>query len=84
MTAPLLLCDSPGLLYRGFFSVPDSVKGADGRPVNEFEDIIERGLDRLPRVGLWVDPTGLEPHRLADLLLDRQSQARWVAGISTR
>ncbi len=57
---------------------------ADGRPVNEFEDIIERGLDRLPRVGLWVDPTGLEPHRLADLLLDRQSQARWVAGISTR
>jgi DNA polymerase-1 len=28
------LCDSPGLLYRGFFSVPDSVKGADGRPVN--------------------------------------------------
>jgi DNA polymerase-1 len=34
MTGPLLLCDSPGLLYRGFFSVPDSVKGADGRPVN--------------------------------------------------
>jgi 5'-3' exonuclease len=34
MSAPLLLCDSPGLLYRGFFSVPDSVKGAEGRPVN--------------------------------------------------
>jgi 5'-3' exonuclease len=34
MTGPLLLCDSPGLLYRGFFSVPDSVKGAEGRPVN--------------------------------------------------
>jgi 5'-3' exonuclease len=34
MTGPLLLCDSPGLLYRGFFSVPDSVKGGEGRPVN--------------------------------------------------
>src|SRR5206468_1421392 len=31
---PLLLCDTPGLLYRGFFSAPDSVKGAEGRPVN--------------------------------------------------
>ncbi len=29
---------------------------ADGRPVNEFEEVIERGLDRLPHVGLWVDP----------------------------
>ena len=34
MAAPLLLCDTPGLLYRGFFSVPDKVKGAEGRPVN--------------------------------------------------
>ena len=34
MPAPLLLCDTPGLLYRGFFSVPDKVKGAEGRPVN--------------------------------------------------
>src|SRR6202035_4473784 len=34
---------------------------ADGRPVNEFEEVIERGLDRLPHVGLRVDPTGLDP-----------------------
>ena len=34
MPAPLLLCDTPGLLYRGFFALPDSIKGADGRPVN--------------------------------------------------
>jgi hypothetical protein len=34
---------------------------ADGRPVNEFEGVIERGLDRLPHVGLWVDPSGLDP-----------------------
>ena len=31
---PLLVIDSPLLLYRGFFSLPDSIKGADGRPVN--------------------------------------------------
>ena len=30
----LLVTDAPHLLYRGFFSVPDSVKGAEGRPVN--------------------------------------------------
>jgi hypothetical protein len=52
----------------------------DGQPVNEFEDIIERGLDRLPRVGLWVDPSDLEPPRVVDLLLDRQAEARWIAG----
>ena len=34
---------------------------AGGSPVNEFEGIIERGLDRLPHIGLWVDPSGLSP-----------------------
>ena len=34
MPGPLLLCDTPGLLYRGFFALPDSIKGAEGRPVN--------------------------------------------------
>jgi DNA polymerase-1 len=29
-----LLADTPHLLYRGFFALPDSIKGADGRPVN--------------------------------------------------
>jgi DNA polymerase-1 len=28
------LCDTPGLLYRAFFALPDSIKGASGRPVN--------------------------------------------------
>jgi hypothetical protein len=51
---------------------------ADGRPVNEFERIIERGLDRLPRVGLWVDPSGLDPHGVVDLLLGRQAEAAWM------
>ena len=53
---------------------------ADGRPVNEFEGIIERGLDRLPHIGLWIDPSGLNPQSVVDLLLDRQAEALWTAG----
>jgi 5'-3' exonuclease len=32
--APLLAVDAPSLLYRAFFALPDSIKGADGKPVN--------------------------------------------------
>jgi DNA polymerase-1 len=31
---PLLIADVPWLLYRGFFSLPKSIKGSDGEPVN--------------------------------------------------
>ncbi|HWX87206.1 MAG TPA: 5'-3' exonuclease [Solirubrobacteraceae bacterium] len=34
MEAPLLIADVPWLLYRAYFSLPKSIKGADGRPVN--------------------------------------------------
>ena len=34
MQPPLLLVDAPYLLYRAFYGLPDSIKGADGRPVN--------------------------------------------------
>lgn len=30
---PLLIADTPWLLYRSFFALPKSIKGADGRPV---------------------------------------------------
>jgi DNA polymerase-1 len=33
-TRPLLVADAPALLYRAFFALPDSIKGADGQPVN--------------------------------------------------
>jgi 5'-3' exonuclease len=33
-TAPLLIADTPWLLYRAYFGVPKSIVGADGRPVN--------------------------------------------------
>ena len=32
--APLLVVDAPLLLYRAYFAMPDSIKGADGEPVN--------------------------------------------------
>ena len=51
---------------------------ADGRPVNEFEEVIERGLDRLPHIGLWVDPSGIDPQGVVDLLLDRRAEAAWM------
>jgi 5'-3' exonuclease len=34
MPAPLLIADIPWLLYRAFFSLPKSIVGADGEPVN--------------------------------------------------
>ena len=34
MTRPLLIADVPWLLYRSFFSLPSSIKGSDGHPVN--------------------------------------------------
>ena len=32
--APLLVVDAPSMLYRAFFALPKSIKGADGRAVN--------------------------------------------------
>lgn len=34
MAAPLLIADTPWLLYRSFFALPRSIEGSDGRPVN--------------------------------------------------
>ncbi len=34
MTAPLLAVDTPSMLFRAFYALPDSIKGPDGRPVN--------------------------------------------------
>jgi 5'-3' exonuclease len=34
MPGPLLAVDAPSLLYRAFFALPKSIRGADGRPVN--------------------------------------------------
>jgi 5'-3' exonuclease len=34
MDRPLLIADVPWLLYRAYFSLPKSIRGADGQPVN--------------------------------------------------
>lgn len=34
MPGPLLVVDAPSLLYRAWFALPDSIRGAEGRPVN--------------------------------------------------
>jgi DNA polymerase-1 len=34
MPGPLLVVDAPFLLYRSFFALPDSIRGAEGKPVN--------------------------------------------------
>jgi 5'-3' exonuclease len=34
MAQPLLAVDTPSMLFRAFYALPDSIKGSDGRPVN--------------------------------------------------
>ena len=34
MSGPLLVVDAPSLLFRAFYALPRSIKGAGGRPVN--------------------------------------------------
>jgi len=34
MSAPLLAVDTPSLLFRAYYALPDSIKGPDGKPVN--------------------------------------------------
>ncbi len=34
MPAPLLVVDLPSMLFRAFYALPSSIKGADGKPVN--------------------------------------------------
>ncbi len=53
MPAPLLVVDAPSLLYRAWFALPDSIKGADGMPVNALlgstNAILRVVADRSPR-----------------------------------
>jgi DNA polymerase-1 len=53
MPGPLLAVDGPYLLYRSFFALPDSIHGADGRPVNALLGganlLLRIAADRRPR-----------------------------------
>ena len=53
MPAPLLVVDAPSLLYRAWFALPDSIRGAAGMPVNALlgstNAILRVVADRAPR-----------------------------------
>ena len=53
MPGPLLAVDAPYVLYRSFFALPDSIKGADGHPVNALlgavNILLRIAADRRPR-----------------------------------
>jgi len=53
MPGPLLAVDAPFLLYRSFFALPDSIKGADGYSVNALlgsaNALLRIAADRGPR-----------------------------------
>ncbi len=53
MPGPLLAIDGPFVLYRSFFALPDSIKDADGHPVNALLGavnlILRIAADRRPR-----------------------------------
>src|SRR5947209_1221568 len=53
MPRPLLAVDAPFLLYRSFFALPDSIKGAEGNSVNALlgsaNALLRIAADRDPR-----------------------------------
>jgi len=57
MTGPLLLADTPHLLYRAFFALPDSITDADGHPVNALLGSVNQALWCVekydPRAVVW-------------------------------
>ena len=58
---PLLAVDTPSMLYRAFYALPSSIKGADGKPVNALLGaanlILREAEDRSPRaVALCFGP----------------------------
>lgn len=55
MAAPLLVVDAPFLLYRSFFALPDSIRGAAGRPVNA----ILGATNVLLRIAAEIDPRAI-------------------------
>jgi 5'-3' exonuclease len=51
VTPPLLIVDAPHLLYRGFFALPDTITGPDGRPVNALLGSVNQVLWCVERYG---------------------------------
>jgi 5'-3' exonuclease len=59
VSGPLLIADTPWLLYRSFFALPKSITGVDGRPVNALLGTVNALLallDPPARAGVGRDP----------------------------
>lgn len=69
MSAPLLAVDAPFLLYRAFFALPQSITGADGRPVNALlgavNNVLRVAADTTPRAVLTCFGAEQAPYRVA-------------------
>ncbi len=66
---PLLAVDAPYLLYRSFFALPDTIHGADGRPVNALlgaVNVLLRVIEtRSPRTVVMCFGPDAAPYRTA-------------------
>jgi 5'-3' exonuclease len=68
MPGPLLAVDAPYVLYRSFFALPDSIKGADGHPVNALlgavNILLRIAADRRPRAIVSCFGPDAAPYRV--------------------
>jgi len=68
MPGPLLVVDAPYVLFRSFFALPDSIKGADGHPVNALLGAVNILLrivaDRRPRAIVACFGPDAAPYRV--------------------
>src|SRR6201987_2151970 len=69
MAQPLLVVDTPSVLFRPFFALPDSIKGADGHPVNALLGAVNILLriiaDQRPRARVSCFGPDAAPYRLS-------------------
>ena len=68
MAGPLLVVDAPFLLYRSFFALPDSIRGADGQPVNALlgatNNLLRIAADTRPRAVVVCFGAEQAPYRV--------------------
>jgi 5'-3' exonuclease len=68
MPGPLLVVDGPFVLYRSFFALPDSITGADDRPVNALlgaaNVLLRIAADRNPRAIVVCFGAEAAPYRV--------------------
>ena len=79
MPGPLLVVDAPSMLYRAFFALPKSIKGADGRPVNALLGTANLVIRDRPE-GL----AALRPSRRAGASVPADKRAALDAPLSSR